>query len=137
MERAENGFQRSAWAAPLIKSGAREVVEEVFARIDVRLNGTRPWDIRVHNPDFYDRVLSGGSLALGESYMDGWWGCSALDQFFDRLLSAGLDRQVRKNWQVLWHVATAKIINKQRKSRAGVIGKRHYDLGNRLFRCVD
>ena len=134
MERAENGFQRSAWAAPLIKSGAREVVEEVFARIDVRLNGTRPWDIRVHNPDFYDRVLSGGSLALGESYMDGWWGCSALDQFFDRLLSAGLDRQVRKNWQVLWHVATAKFINKQRKSRAGVIGKRHYDLGNRLFR---
>jgi cyclopropane-fatty-acyl-phospholipid synthase len=134
MERAENGFQRSVWAAPLIKSGAREVVEEVFARIDVRLNGTRPWDIRVHNPDFYDRVLSGGSLALGESYMDGWWGCSALDQFFDRLLSAGLDRQVRKNWQVLWHVAKANIINQQRKSRAGVIGKRHYDLGNRLFR---
>lgn len=134
MERAENGFQRSAWTGPLVKSGAREVVEEVLARIDVRLNGNRPWDIRVHNPDFYSRVLAGGSLALGESYMDGWWDCRALDQFFDRLLSAGLDRQVRKNWHVLWHVAKAKIINQQRKSNAGVIGKRHYDLGNRLFR---
>jgi len=134
MERAENGFQRSTWAAPPIKSGAREVVEEILAGIDVRLNGPRPWDIRVHNTDFYNRVLAGGSLALGESYMDGWWDCRALDRFFDRLLSAGLDRQVRKNWQVLWHVATAKFINKQRKSRAGVIGKRHYDLGNRLFR---
>jgi len=134
MERAEKGFQRSVWAAPLIKSGAREVVEEVFARIDVRLSGTRPWDIRVHNPYFYNRVLAGGSLALGESYMDGWWDCRALDQFFDRLLSAGLDRRVGKNWHVLWHVAKAKIINQQRKSNAGVIGKRHYDLGNRLFR---
>ena len=30
-------------------------------------------------------LLKGGSLALGESYMDGWWECDALDQFFDRL----------------------------------------------------
>ena len=58
----------------------------MLARIDIRLNGTRPWDIHVHKPDFYSRVLAGGSLALGESYMDGWWACRALDQFFDRLL---------------------------------------------------
>lgn len=133
MERAENGFQRSVLATPPNTSGARQVAEEVFARIDVRLNGSRPWDIRVNTPDFYSRVLAGGSLALGESYMDGWWDCPALDQFFDRLLRAGLDRQVR-NWRVLWHVAKARIINQQRKSKAGVIGKRHYDLGNRLFR---
>ena len=35
--------------------------------------GVRPWDIRVKDPAFYGRVLAGGSLALGESYMDGWW----------------------------------------------------------------
>jgi cyclopropane-fatty-acyl-phospholipid synthase len=134
MERTENGFQRGVLAAPLNRSGARQVVEEVFDSIDVRLNGTRPWDIRVHNPNFYNRVLAGGSLALGESYMDGWWDCRSLDQFFDRLLSAGLDRQVRKNIYVLWHVAKAKIINQQRKSKAAEIGQRHYDLGNRLFR---
>ena len=26
-----------------------------------------------------NRVLAGGSLALGESYMDEWWDCNALD----------------------------------------------------------
>jgi len=133
MERAENGFQRRSLAAALSKSSAQEAVEDVFARIDVRLNGERPWDIRVHNPDFYNRVLAGGSLALGESFMDGWWSCQALDQFFDRLLRARLDRQVPKNRHLLWQIAKAKIINQQRKSRAGVIGERHYDLGNRLF----
>jgi cyclopropane-fatty-acyl-phospholipid synthase len=65
--------------------------------------------------------------------MDGWWDCAAPDQFFERLLRAGLDRQVPKNMHVLWHMAKAKIINQQRKSQAGVIGKRHYDIGNRLF----
>ena len=58
--------------------------EEVLARIDVRLNGTRPWDIRVHNPDFYSRVLAGGSLALGESDRDGWWDCRDLDVTIER-----------------------------------------------------
>jgi cyclopropane-fatty-acyl-phospholipid synthase len=66
--------------------------------------------------------------------MDGWWSCPALDQFFDRILSAGLDRQAPQNAALLWHVAKAKILNQQRKSRAGIIGKRHYDLGNQLFR---
>ncbi len=27
-------------------------------------------------------VLAGGSVALGESYMDGWWDCDALDLLF-------------------------------------------------------
>ena len=44
---------------------------------------------------FYARVLSGGSLALGESYMDGWWSCGSLDQFCDKLLSGHLDKQVK------------------------------------------
>jgi cyclopropane-fatty-acyl-phospholipid synthase len=56
----------------------------MFARIDVRVSGTRPWDIRVHNPHFYNKVLAGGSLALGESYMDGWWDCRDLDVTIER-----------------------------------------------------
>jgi cyclopropane-fatty-acyl-phospholipid synthase len=32
-----------------------------------------------------------------------------------------------------WNTLKAKIVNAQRQSRAGVIGERHYDLGNRLF----
>ena len=68
------------------------VVRRILEHSDVQINGNRPWDIRIHNPNFYERVLSGGSLALGESYMDGWWDCEALDQFFEKILDDRLDK---------------------------------------------
>jgi len=101
---------------------------------DVQINGKRPWDIQIHNPNFYERVLSGGSLALGESYMDIWWDCEALDQFFERILEDRLDKKVKTNIILLLYLfLKAKIINAQNRSKAYVIGKRHYDIGNNLF----
>ena len=134
MERIGNRVQGGARAAPIKKSGVQETVQKIFARADVRLDGARPWDLRVRNPDFAGRLLGGGSLALGESYMDGWWSCQALDQLFDRILRAGVDHEAPRNVASIWHAAKAKIVNRQCKSRAGLVGKRHYDLGNRLFR---
>ena len=49
----------------------KKQVQKLLDLADVKINGDRPWDIQVHNKNFYKRVLSGGSLALGESYMDG------------------------------------------------------------------
>ena len=100
---------------------------------DVRINGDRPWDIQVQNQKFYERVLSGGSLALGESYMDGWWNCDALDQFFTKILGARLDKKATKSKQVIWAILKAKITNVQSRAKAYEIGKRHYDIGNNLF----
>ncbi len=114
-------------------SSAKEAVEDLLAPINVRIDGTRAWDIRVHNPGIFDRVLAGGSIALGESYMDGWWSCEALDQFFDRVLRAYLDEQIKKKREVLRVALTSKIVNMQRRSKARVVAERHYDIGNRLF----
>ena len=112
---------------------SKQVVQKILARVDVQINGNRPWDIQVDNPDFFNRVLAGGSLALGESYMDGWWRCEALDQLFDKILSTRIDKQVKKEKRILSVILRAKIINAQSKSKAYIIGKRHYDIGNRLF----
>ena len=112
---------------------AKQVVEEMLALADVRINGDRAWDILVNNPGLYDRILAGGSMALGESYMDGWWHCPALDQFFDKILSARLDKKGGITRAVIWAAAKARLINAQSRSRADVVGKRHYDIGNQLF----
>jgi len=32
---------------------------------DVKINGGRPWDIKVKNNQLYNRVILGGSIALG------------------------------------------------------------------------
>ncbi len=116
------------------ESKVKENVRKIFDPSGVQINGNRTWDIQIHNPNFYKRVLSGGSLALGESYMDGWWDCEALDQFFERILEDRLDKKVKVNTiQFLWVKLKAKIINAQKRSKAYVIGKRHYEIGNNLF----
>ena len=65
------------------ESKVEDIVRKILDPSGVQINGNKPWDIQIHNPSFYERILSGGSLALGESYMDGWWDCEALDQFFE------------------------------------------------------
>ncbi len=56
--------------------------EELLAKADIKINGSRPWDIQAKNPQLFNRVMSHGSLGLGEAYMDGWWEVEELDEFF-------------------------------------------------------
>lgn len=72
-------------------------VQEILALADVRIDGTRPWDITVHNQDFHGRVLRQGSVGLGESYMGGWWDCKELDQFFFKIFPTGIDRSAARS----------------------------------------
>ena len=113
---------------------ARQIIEKLLESMDIRIDEDRPWDIRVSNPGFYTRVLSGGSLALGESYMDGWWDCHALDQFFEKIFNHHIDRKVKaKDLFMLWGLFAERLTNLQSRARAFIIGRRHYDTGNRLF----
>ncbi len=112
------------------------VVQNVLALADIQINGERSWDMAVHNEDFYSRVLSEGSLGLGESYMDGWWDSKALDQFFYKLVRAKVDEKVKLSWPFLRAWLKAKFMNLQSKSRAFEVGEHHYDLGNELFQLM-
>ena len=40
---------------------------ELLAEAGVAINGPRAWDIRVHNPALFKRILQEGSLGFGES----------------------------------------------------------------------
>jgi cyclopropane-fatty-acyl-phospholipid synthase len=102
---------------------------------DVRIDGDRPWDPRIHDERFYDRLLADGSLGLGESYGDGWWDCDRLDELFCRLLRAGVDQHFEANGG-RWGALRARLFNLQRRGRAFEVGRRHYDLGDDLFRAM-
>ncbi|MDD2727744.1 cyclopropane fatty acyl phospholipid synthase [Malikia sp.] len=116
-------------------SQARAAFERLLALADVRVGGNRPWDIQIHHPGTFDRVLGQGSLGLGESYMDGWWDCERIDEFICRALRAGLDRQVR-NPALLLLALKARLINMQSPARAWQVGQTHYDTGNLLFEAM-
>ncbi|WP_022665599.1 cyclopropane fatty acyl phospholipid synthase [Desulfospira joergensenii] len=116
---------------------AKKTVENILNPMDIQINGDRPWDIQVNNPRFYKRVMAGGSLALGESYMDGWWDCISLDEFFNRLLQRRIDKAVRPvSPGAIWGEIRSRLINVQNRTRAFIIGRRHYDIGNRLFAAM-
>lgn len=117
----------------MIRKDASEAVRERMGEADVIVDGDRPWDIQVHENAFFERVLAGGSLALGESYMDGWWDCEALDRFFDRVLSAGLHRRVRRTPRIAWTAFRSWLANRAFRFKAYEVGERHYDIGNDLF----
>jgi cyclopropane-fatty-acyl-phospholipid synthase len=117
----------------MVKKAAQKVIEELLGQAGVTVNGDNLWDIQVHNNDLYSRLLSGGALALGESYMDGWWDCRSLDQFFDKILRANLQHQVRVNFRLAWHVLKSRLFNLQNPHRAYQVGEEHYDIGNDLY----
>lgn len=107
-------------------------VEQLLEGTDIRINGGRPWDVQVKDERFYRRVLTEGSLGLGESYMNGWWECPRIDEMITRILKAGLDRKVIAR-VLAFDLLGAFLINLQSRSRAWIVGKKHYDIGNDLY----
>jgi cyclopropane-fatty-acyl-phospholipid synthase len=107
--------------------------EQLLALADVEIGGTRVWDINVHNQGLYARVFKGGSLALGQSYMDGWWDCHGLDEFFFRILRAQLDTKIKPRIMLIDSLK-ARMFNRQKPSRAYQVGTHHYDMDLHLYR---
>ena len=116
-----------------IRKSTERQITDLLATADIKINGDRPWDIRIKNNDLFDRVSFSGSLGLGEAYMDGWWECDALDRFFYKLLRHGIDQRFRTNLPALANGFKAIISNRQTGRKAFVVGEKHYDAGNDLF----
>jgi cyclopropane-fatty-acyl-phospholipid synthase len=114
-----------------LKNRASELLEQA----GIRINGNMPTDLHVHDERLYNRVFAHGSLGLGEAYMDGWWDADDLAGLCTRLLTAGLDQELKTLDTLLAHLK-ARFINLQRGERAFEIGKVHYDLGNDLFHAM-
>ena len=113
----------------LIDGGDRQE----FGRQGSELNAT----VRVQHPDFYRRVAFGGTIAAGESYMDGLWSCSDLtalvrimvrNQGAQQQLESGLAR-LTAPLQRLLHRLNDNTRNGSRRNIAA-----HYDLGNDFYR---
>lgn len=110
----------------------KQIIEQLLEKAQVRINGTRPGDICVHNDGFYGRVLSEGSLGLGESYMDGWWDSEQLDEFFSKFHTVQLDQAVIDK-RLIFNGLIARLFNMQNKRLSKRVAHRHYDLDNDFY----
>jgi cyclopropane-fatty-acyl-phospholipid synthase len=111
----------------------RGKVEELLGEAGIEINGPNPWDIQVHDDRLFGRVIREKNLGLGEAYMEGWWDCERLDEFFFHLLYSRLDERVGGCFQESLLKLVSTCFNRQSRSRAYQIAERHYNLDNDLF----
>ncbi|MFA5048167.1 MAG: cyclopropane fatty acyl phospholipid synthase [Patescibacteria group bacterium] len=111
----------------------KQWVNQALEPTGIVMDGPNPWDPQIKNPALYDRVKAQGSLGLGEAYMDGWWECERLDEFFYRLLSTDIYSRIGLSLPVIMGFIKAKLFNLQAVKRAFEVGEKHYDTGNDLF----
>lgn len=107
----------------------------LLASAGIEVNGSRPWDLRVHDERMFGRCLRQGTLGFGDAYVEGWWDAPALDEFFARLIAARLDERAPNFPRFLAAVRSA-FTNLQTRYRARAVAETHYDLGNDLYRAM-
>jgi cyclopropane-fatty-acyl-phospholipid synthase len=114
----------------------RTKLEKFLADKNIAFNGPKPWDIKVYDSSLYERMLTEGSIGFGEAYMDGWWDCDQLDELFHHLCTGHSVYKVKHYPQAIKNRLWAYFTNRQSKSLAAKTIKRHYDLGNDLYRSM-
>ena len=108
----------------------KDIVQQLLLQAAVKINGSAPWDIQVHNSDFYKRAVTQGTLGLGESYMDGWWSCEAIDQLFHRIIMAQLHKKLTIPFSKKVSVIVNQLLNMQTRNRSRKVVDEHYDSEN-------
>lgn len=93
-------------------------------------------EVHVHNPSVYGQMLTGGSIASGEAYIQGDWSSPAPVEV-TRLFSANMavldDFDDSQSWAVKGALKLAHHLNRNTThgSRDNIAA--HYDLGNEFF----
>lgn len=108
----------------------------MLSKAGITINGPADFDMQVHNEKLYQRVLIGGSLALGEAYMEGWWDVKNLDQFFHKILSSNISSKFNFTLPALQTFLKNSLLNLETKSRSFKVGQQHYDIGNDVYEAM-
>jgi cyclopropane-fatty-acyl-phospholipid synthase len=107
-------------------------ITQLLKGADIEIGGTRPWDVKVLDDRLFGRLMTQGTLGLGESYMDGWWESEAIDQVVYRLLKYDVKAHMPIDLSLVLGVLRSRVLNLQRR-KAFEVGERHYDIGNDLY----
>jgi cyclopropane-fatty-acyl-phospholipid synthase len=114
----------------------QKAITELLQLVGIKINGSNPWDIHVHDNRFFKKVLSDSILGLGESYMEGWWACKRIDQLLERLIRAKMGDHIKANIRLLYLGLRTKVFNLQSFSKAFHVIDVHYDIGNELYQLM-
>lgn len=120
----------------MFQNAAERIVSDHLRRAGIEIGGARPWDIQVHDGRFFDRVARKGALGAGESYMDGEWDCTQLDEMAARVMKRDFLYGLGNGIRFLLYWARSTLLDLQRGKGGRAVAQRHYDLGNDMFEAM-
>ncbi|MFG0297277.1 MAG: class I SAM-dependent methyltransferase [Maioricimonas sp. JB045] len=93
----------------------------------------------IRSPEFYRRVLTGGTIGAAESYMDGHWSCNDLTELI-RALTRNISAADGMKGPMAWLAGARSKVSHwwNRNTRSGSRRniRAHYDLGNDFFELM-
>lgn len=99
----------------------------------IAINGNQACDMQVHDSRVFKRILANPSLGAGESYMDGWWDCRELDQFFFRIFRYSKSSEIYSLKALIGFSFKNFLINSQSMRRSQQVAHQHYNLDNEMY----
>ncbi len=111
-------------------------IRKLFNKAGIQINGSNSWDIQVHDSSLYANLFKNGSLAFGESYMNGLWDCEKLDELIFRIIRANIDSEVARDFRAIVYFLKSKFLNQQSANKVHEVARKHYDIGNDLFAAM-
>ncbi|MCH9664818.1 MAG: cyclopropane fatty acyl phospholipid synthase [Gammaproteobacteria bacterium] len=123
-----------------MKSIRDRLVIDILEPAGIKINGNEPWDPQMKDERIFKRIARQRSLGLGEAYMDGWWECANLEEFFYRVLSLtlskkenGLSGRPQGFLESFLYRYSPLLMNQQTFKRSTKVAYQHYDVGNDVY----
>jgi len=115
---------------------SESVIRELLDTAGIKINGSQPWDLQVHDDRLYERVLRDSSLGLGKHiWRAGGIANRSTGSFAGSSRNTWMTRsKITSGWHSRWF--GPKVFNRQSSARAYEVGQKHYDLGNDLYKAM-
>lgn len=114
----------------------QKYVQKALEKADITINGSKPHDIILRDERALERIITDGSLGLGETYMEGWWDCDGLDALSYQLCKAEMHKEMKTNFFHFLYSLSSKFMNRQTVLRSKQVAQRHYNLDHHLFELM-
>ena len=111
------------------------VLSYLLRRAGIEPNGGSLWDPQVNDERFYRAVLLGGSVGLGDAYINGWWECSDVSGFILHIIKSGIHLRVPRI-DVLLRKLRFGLVDVQNPARSKRVAEVHYDEDPRIFEIM-
>lgn len=114
----------------------KHYVKNLAQKADIEINGTRPWDMQIHNESVYGDIFKRGTLGAGEAYVNGHWDCDQLDVLFEKALLGNLQKKTKLTPSAAILFVTHLLLNRHNITRSKKVAEQHYDLSNEFYEAM-